>query len=222
MNGLGELGTQEEKRSMARLKSQFAALAISLAVLTAIAVPAAQADTIIPLSNWQVSGALGVKELNQNIPIPPGSTFNGSVNLTQGTVTGDTSIPDFSATVRVLGVPTRIGLRITETSPANGTFTVNSDGTATLKANVASDIRIRTLAVGLLTVPAGFLCHTSSPVVLPLNATAPLSQALSSGLSFSGTYNLPPLTGCGLLTPTLNQLMAGPNNPFNLSIGPSA
>jgi hypothetical protein len=207
---------------MSKLKSRFAALAISVAALAAIAAPAAQADTIIPLSKWKVSGALGIKKLNQDIRIPAGSTFNGIVNLTQGTVTGDTSIPDFTATVKVLGIPTRIGLRITETGPASGTFTLNPDGTATLNANVSSIIRIRTLSLGLLTIPAGFNCHTSSPVVLPLNATAPVSQALSSGLSFSGTYNLPPLTGCGLLTPTLNLLMAGPNNPFNLSIGPSA
>jgi hypothetical protein len=49
-----------------------------------------------------------------------------------------------------------------------------------------------------------------------------LATALSSGLTFTGTYDLPKLTGCGLLTPTLNLLMAGPNNPFNVTFKPPA
>jgi hypothetical protein len=214
-----QIGTQEE-RSMSRLKYRLATLAIAVVALGAIAAPAAQADTIIPFTNWQVGGTLGVKKLNQNISIPEGSTFNGSANLTQGTLSGDTTIPDFNATVKVLGVPTRIGLSIKETAPASGTLTLNSDGTITIDAPVSSDIRIRTLSLGLLSISAGFNCHTSSPVVLPLHATAPLATALSSGLTFSGTYDLPTLTGCGLLTPTLNLLMAGPNNPFNVTFRP--
>jgi hypothetical protein len=217
-----QIDNQEVDRSMSRLRYRLATLAVAGATLGAIAAPAAQADTIIPFTNWQVGGNLGVKKLNQNIPLPAGSTFNGSANLTQGTITGDTTIPNFTTTVKVLGIPTRIGLSIKETAPVSGTLTFNSDGTVTLDAPAASDIRIRTLSLGLLTIPAGFNCHTSSPVVLPLHATAPLATALSSGLTFSGTYDLPKLTGCGLLTPTLNLLMAGPNNPFNVTFRPPA
>jgi hypothetical protein len=122
--------------------------------------------------------------------------------------------------VKVLGVPTRIGLRVTEVSPTTGTVALNPDGTVTTDVTVTGDIRIRTLSLGLLTIPAGFNCHTSSPVVLPLHFQGPLD--LAKGFAFSGTYDLPRLTGCGLLTPTLNLLMAGPNNPFNITLKPPA
>jgi hypothetical protein len=206
---------------MARLRFRLAALVVSLVALGAIAAPTAQAQTI-PLTNWQVSGSLGIKKLNQDIPLPAGSTFNGNVDLTQGTITGDTTVPDFTATVTVLGIPQHIDLSIKEVGSQSGTVTVNPDGTITVDVDVAQDIRIKRIRIGLLSLPAGFNCHTSSPVVLPLHTTAPLSTALSSGLSFSGTYDLPRLTGCGLLTPTLNLLMAGPDNPFNVSITPPA
>jgi hypothetical protein len=93
-----QIGIQEE-RSMSRLKYRLATLVVAVVALGAIAAPAAQADTIIPFTNWQVGGNLGVKKLNQNIPLPAGSTFNGSANLTQGTITGDTTIPNFTTTV---------------------------------------------------------------------------------------------------------------------------
>jgi hypothetical protein len=57
-------------------------------------------------------------------------------------------------------------------------------------------------------------------VVLPLNFTGPLS--LSSPLTFSGTTAIPLLRGCGLATPLLNLLMAGPGNGFSVTIAPPA
>jgi hypothetical protein len=206
---------------MARLRSRLAALAVSVVALGAIAAPAAQAQTI-SLTNWQVSGSLGIKKLNQDIPLPAGSTFNGSVNLDQGhdhrghdgaRFHRNRDGAGYSAAHRPFDQGGRLAERHVHPQ---------SDGTATVNVDVAQDIRIKRIRIGLLSLPAGFNCHTSSPVVLPLHATAPLGTALSQGLSFSGTYNLPPLTGCGLLTPTLNLLMSGPNNPFNVSIKPPA
>jgi hypothetical protein len=205
---------------MSRLRYRVAALAVAVVGLCAIAAPAAQADAIIPFTNWQVGGSLGVKKLNQSIQLPAGSTFNGNANLTQGTISGSTKIPDFTATVRVLGVPTRIALSIKEVTPTSGTLSLNPDGTVTTDVTVKSDLRIRRLSLGLLSIPPGANCHTSSPVQLPLHFHGPLD--LAGGFTFNGTYVIPKLTGCGLLTPTLNLLMAGPNNPFTLTLKPPA
>jgi hypothetical protein len=207
---------------MRMLKARIAALAVSAIGLGLIAAPVAQgADSTIHFNNWQVGGTLGIKKLNQNIQIPPGSTFNGVANITQGTISGNTAIPDFTTTVRILGlVPSQVTLSIKETKPTAGTISFDEDGTATTHATVSTDVRIKKLSMLGLSVPPGANCHTSSPVVLPLNGSATLAQLGTQGLSFTGTYNLPQLTGCGLLTPTLNLLMAGPNNPFALSLKP--
>ncbi|MGH2981998.1 MAG: hypothetical protein ACRDKV_08155 [Solirubrobacterales bacterium] len=190
--------------------------------LTTVGAPVAQANHVqnflIPLNNWQVGGSLGVKKLNDDIQLPPGAVFNGGITP-QLTVAGHTTIPDFTTTVNLLGLlPNHISLSITEAAPTTGTVRANPDGTTTTKVTVSSDIRIKSLRAGVLPVPVGRNCHTSSPVVLNLEDTGPID--LLNGFAFDGTYTIPKLTGCGLVTPTLNLLMAGPNNPYSLTLKP--
>jgi len=207
---------------ISKLRYRFGILAVALMGLTAVGAPAAQAthtqNFIIPLNNWQVGGSLGVKKLNQDIQLPPGSVFNGGITSQLG-IEGHTTIPDFTTTIKLLGLlPNHIGLSITETAPTTGTIQPNPDGTATTKVTVSSNIRIKSLRVGVLPVPVGRNCHTSSPVILNLADTGVLD--VFSGFAFEGIYTIPKLTGCGLVTPTLNLLMAGPNNPYALTLKP--
>jgi hypothetical protein len=205
---------------ISRLRYRFGILALALIGLTGVGASAAQADFIAQFTNWKVGGSLGVKKLNQSIVLPPGSAFNGSANLDQGTLTGHTRIPDFDAPLTVLGIPTKASLSITEAAPTSGTLTGNPDGTVTTDATVSSIIRIRKLSIGVLGIPPGANCHSSSPVVLPLHNTDTLGSILLHGTQFSGTYTITPFTGCGLLTPVINLLMAGPNNQFTVSLKP--
>jgi hypothetical protein len=189
--------------------------------LAAITAPAAQADFIISFNNWKVGGSLGVKKLNQSINLPPGSTFNGSANLNQGTLTGHTTIPDFDAPLKVLGIPTKASLSIREAAPTTGTLTgVAGSSDVTTDATVSSIIRIKKLSIGLLGIPPGANCHSASPVVLPLHNVDDLGLIPIRGTQFSGTYTITKFTGCGLLTPVINTVMAGPNNPFTISLKP--
>lgn len=206
---------------MARLRNRIAVLVVSLLALTAIATPAAQAaDLIIPFNHWKVSGTLGVKKLNQNIPLPAGSDFTGQANLTTTQLSGHTTIPDFDATIKVLGIPTKVSLSITEATPTTGTVKFANETTLVTDATTSATMRIKKLGLGLLSIPPGANCRTSSPVVLPLHNESPFPLDVTKGLTFTGTYTIPNLTGCGLLTPTLNLLMAGPNNPFALNMKP--
>ncbi len=207
---------------MRKLKTRLAALVLSACAVALIAAPAAQsADAVLPFDNWKVSGTLGLKKLNQNIQVPATSTFNGEANLTQGTISGHTTIPDFTTPVKLLGlVPTQVALSIKETSPTTGTIHFDQTGNSIVDASTAADVRIRKLSLLGLSVPPGANCHTSSPVVLPLQGSSRLVDLGTKGIAFNGTYDLPRLTGCGLLTPTLNLLMAGPNNPFTLGLKP--
>ena len=207
---------------MARLRNCLAAVAVSLVGFGAMAAPIAQAnhvqDFIIPLDGWPVGGSLGVKKLNQNIQLPPGSAFHGGVT-SDLRVEGHTTIPDFTTTLKLLGlVPNHVALSITEAAPATGTLQPNPGGTATTKVKVSSNIRVRSLRVGFIPVPIGRNCRTSSPAILNLEDTSRLN--LLNGFAFEGIYTIPKFTGCGLMTPTLNLLMAGPNNPYTLTLKP--
>lgn len=188
--------------------------------LGATSVASAQ-DTVIPFTNWNVGGSLTIAKLGQSATLPPGGTFNGSADLTTGTLSGDVSIPQFTTQLSVLGVPVDATLQFVEAKPVSGTVSV-SGSNATINATATAYVKLTRLASPFLPilnlVTNG--CQTSQPVVLPLNTTAPLSQVLSSGLTFSGTTTIPLLQGCGLATPLLDALMSGPNNPFTVTLTP--
>jgi len=189
---------------------------LAAAVMFALASSASAAS--LPFNNWVVSGHLTLAKLNQNVNLPAGSTFNGSVDLGTGALTGNVSIPQFTAHLTVLGlVPVDATLRFVPTSPVSGHVTVGSPTTIT--ATSAAIIQITRLSSPLLPLNlVGNSCQTSAPVVLPLNYTGPLT--LSTGFTFNGSTTIPPLQNCGLATPLLSLLMSGPNNPFSVTLAP--
>jgi hypothetical protein len=198
---------------MSRMRSALcAALVVVVGALAAAG--AASADVVVPLQNYVVGGTLGLAKLDQNVTLPSGSSFNGSADLTTGQLSGHVSIPTFTATIRVLLIPTQATLQLVEAQPVTGTFTLNSNGTVTVASTTSSTIYIRRLGVGPLSVPS--TCRTAAPVALALNSTG----TLSGGFRFQGTTTIPPLTGCGLLGPTLSLLLSGPENPYNLTLAP--
>ncbi len=179
-------------------------------------------DEVIPFSNWTLSGSVTAKKLGQKISLPSGATFNGSADLTKDTLTGNISIPKFNASVKILGIPTTVGLTFSESGPATGTITPSGSNlviAATAKANIGIT------AVGILGLNIPTSCTTSTPVVFPLSATEP-SLALLSGATFTGTTTFPSIK-CGgllggLLSPVLTALFSGPSNPFSLTIAPAS
>lgn len=195
-------------------------LLASLTTVAAVgAASSASADATVPFNNWSVSGSLTIAKLHQSATIPSGATFNGSADLTTGTVTGDVSIPQFTSRLYVLGLPVDATLQFIEARPVSGTITL-SGSNATLSATSAAFVRIVRLSSPLLPLNlVGNRCQTSAPVVLPLNVTGNVFSLLS-GFTTSGTTTIPPLEGCGLATPLLNLLMAGPNNPFTITLAP--
>jgi hypothetical protein len=197
-----------------------------LAVVTCAAmlgVVSAASAAIVSFTNWTTSGSLTVAKLRQKVNLPPGSTFNGSLDTSTGQLTGHVSIPQFTARLTVLGLPVDATLQFVEARPVAGTVALGSPN-STISATAAAIVKITRLDSPFLPILnlAGDSCRTSSPVVLPLNATAPTSALLTSGVTFNGTTTIPLLEGCGLSTPLLNLLMAGPGNPFTVSIAPPA
>jgi len=192
------------------------AAALCVATVAACAGTAQAADFVVPFNNWRVGGTLTLAKLQQNVSFPAGSTFNGSADLTTGQLTGTVSIPTFTSTIRVLGIPIQVTQQIVPTGPATGTITIGSGGTATIAGSSSDTIYLRSLGIGLLSIPT--TCHTAAPVVFGLNYTGPLS--LSTGFTFSGTTTIPRLTGCGLISPVLSTLLSGPGNAYTLTLSP--
>lgn len=200
---------------MSRARRAVLALAVALVVACAASAPAASAaDIVLPFTNYKVGGSLTVKKLSQSITLPGGSTFNGSANLTTQQLSGHVFIPEFTSTVRVLGIPTQVTTKLDEAQPVQGTIAVEPNFNIHVRSTTSAILRIRKLRLGLLTVPT--TCRTARPVQLTLNYDGPLSFPLS----FDGTTTIPPLTGCGLLGPTLGTLLSGPGNPYHVTLGP--
>jgi hypothetical protein len=199
---------------MSRLRLGLPAAVVAVLAGLVIAAPAS-ADAVIPFQNWQVGGTLGLAKLNQNVTLPAGSTFNGSADLTTGQISGDVNVPEFTSTVRIFGIPTKVRLQLEEAQPLQGTFSLGAGGAVTVNASTSAIIHIRQLGLGFLSVPT--TCRTSAPVALPLNGSGSLS-----GLAFDGTTTIPPVTGCGLLGPTLSLLLSGPGNAYHLTVSPPA
>ena len=195
------------------LRARLAAL-VAASVLLIAAPAASAADVILPFSNYKVGGSLTVKKLNQSIQLPPGSTFNGWANITQQTLIGNVDIPEFTSTVRVLGVPTKVTTKLEQVQPVKGTVTVDSNFNVHIRSTNSALLRIKQLRLGLLSVPT--TCRTAEPLVLTLNYDGPLVYPLA----FDGTTTIPHLTGCGLLGPTLGTLLSGPGNPYHITLAP--
>lgn len=199
---------------MSRVRRAVLGTAVALLAAGAVSVPAASAaDVVLPFTNYKVGGSLTVKKLDQSITLPDGSTFNGSANLTTQQLSGHVSIPEFTSTIRVLGIPTQVTTKLDEAQGAQGTIALDETGVH-IRSTTSAILRIKKLRLGLLSVPT--TCRTADPIELTLNYDGPLSYPLA----FDGTTTISSLTGCGLLGPTLGALLSGPGNAYHVTLAP--
>jgi hypothetical protein len=198
---------------MSRVRRAVLCTVAALAAAAVVTAPSASADVVLPFTNYQVGGTLTVKKLHQSITLPAGSTFNGSANLTTSQLQGDVFIPEFTSTIRVLGIPTQVTTKLEQAQPVQGTIALNG-GNVSIRSTTSAILRIKKLRLGLLSVPT--TCRTAEPIVLTLNYEGPLAFPLA----FDGETTIPRLTGCGLLGPTLGTLLSGPGNAYHVTLSP--
>lgn len=196
-----------------------AAVAFAL-VLSAFGVAAsgspAQADPKLPI-NWTVKTTTTLKKLGQTVDVPAG-TFNGTVDLATGELTGDLSLPPASSTMKIGSLPLATAtFAMTQAEPLEGkvdlaTMTV----TTTAKFNIAiTSLRPTLLPINLV----GNRCRGVAPVEVTMSG--PVN--LTGESSFTAEYTIPKFRDCGLLvTPVINLVVPGPGNTFTATFGPSA
>jgi hypothetical protein len=199
------------------LVNRLAVLAAGASLLTAAAVaasaPSASADTTIN-AHYALTGSTFIKKLNTTVNLGSGS-LAATVDLDTGAVSSTLSLPPDTVSMKELGIiPVSATATMVQNGPATGSANLTTN---TITSSASIIFKITKLSVAGLNVPVGGNCESS-----------PFSVSLSSGPGFtvsgggplSGSYTIPPLHGCGLLTPVLNLLIPGPGNTFNLTLGP--
>jgi len=171
-------------------------------------------DILFPF-NYDVDATTHLKTLNQDVTVPTG-TFTGVIDITTGVLTGDIALPPAEFTFNLAGVGlVTADMQIAETQHVAGTLDVSTfavTATAVFDINITSLHATATPTVNLV----GNSCKTSTPVSVTMSGTA----NLSGSSTFSGTYTIPPLQNCGLLTTALNAVIPGPGNTFTATAYP--
>ncbi|WP_103338396.1 DUF6801 domain-containing protein [Amycolatopsis sp. CA-126428] len=133
-------------------------------------------------------------------------------------MTGSFAVPAFGpafdrtrAEFKVLGfVPGTADLQFTPDGPQTGEL---RDGGFVAHAKLALTLPQVTL-FGLPVADAG--CRASAAV--PVDLRTGTGFALATGGPVTGTYAIPPLTGCGVFTASLSSLVQGEGNTFALTL----
>lgn len=191
-----------------------AAVLLVIASLGFWSVPAASADTILPI-HWNVDASTHLKSLNLDVVVPRG-TFDGSVNLTTGALTGNLSLPPATTQFKLLGIPVATAtFAIRATGPITGhvdlaTQTVSVNSSFTFLITKASPSFLPKLNL------VGNNCRGAQPVTVSFSGKADLAGAST----FSSTYTVPKFTSCGPLTGILNLVVPGPGNTFTATFAP--
>jgi len=174
-------------------------------------------DMTVPITNWQLSGSVTLKNLGLSITFPPGATINATTDLTSGTISGSANIPTIHDVLKILGIPITTIINF-QSNPLTGTVNLSPSGLLTLAGSTTANVTIQSTGIGGLQIPIG--CHTSSPVALSLDLSESVTALASGSFSTNGTTTFPSLTGCGVLGPLLSLAFTGAGNPYTVTLTP--
>jgi hypothetical protein len=235
--------------------TRIAALVATMAAVGLMSIVASASAAVTPIThencpgfilgplNLQkpVNGSLTVKKLNQTVPLKNG-VFGGVIGLCleneaklTGSITeGTIVIPAFTAPIKILWLPSEVGMEIKQSGPGEGTITkpageecpssycnANEEfDNITLNVQAHANITFTTIKIFGLTVPTK--CTTVKPVSLPFVKEMTLFELLEE-TTITGSTTMPPVRcegPLGLLEgATLTALFSGPNNPYSLTFG---
>jgi hypothetical protein len=189
------------------------------------------------LQNYEVSGALTVKKLNQAIEVKEG-TFNGFLALTgfvpiEGEVHGAVAIKPYEATIKVFGTPTKVGLSYEQVGESEGSLTgvppgncAESLGDLCVHESIPTKANIGFTSITWFGLKFPLSCKTSTPVNLPLEENLLLFEELLNpgvGSRFTGTTTFPSIRCTEFLTGFFNSalltnLFSGAGNTYSLFV----
>jgi hypothetical protein len=162
--------------------------------------------------DYSVNGSTHLKGLNTTVTLGPG-TLPISLDLASGDFTGDLTLPPTTARFTLLGfIPGTAKIQLVPASQVTGTFQ-----NGTVNATARDTIRITDLSLlGLPVIRSSTTCQTNSPASIPLKSGADFN--VQTGGTLTGTYTIPSLKGCGLLTPLLSAFATGSGNTISVNV----
>ncbi|HVK25820.1 MAG TPA: hypothetical protein VM677_31060, partial [Actinokineospora sp.] len=160
--------------------------------------------------SYDVNGKTFIKKLNATAKLGPGS-FEAKVDLTAGTFVGDLALPGTKVNFSMFGfLPATASFRIVPDAQVAGTLAANGAVKAKAKVSIVlTDIRVFGLPIA-----GSSKCKSSTAIDL---VSAPGFNPIAGG-KLNGTYDIPPFANCGLFTPVINSLTAGPGNTLEIAL----
>lgn len=165
----------------------------------------------VPSFSYNIHGSTFIKAANGTAPL---SGVVAGQPKADGTFTGTLKLNATKGVFTIFGFfPATADLSFTQTSPITGTV---HSGVLSATANMTVTVSSFTL-LGY-TLGGGAQCHTAAPVTVAVKSAAGSTSGSAPGLNVTGTYTLPPVTGCGPLTGLLSTFEAGPGNTFTATL----
>lgn len=203
-------------RTLARRLGRVVAV-VALATASASVLPApAQADPIVPI-DWKVDVTSHLAKLNKDLVVPTG-TFTGGFDVATWQLTGNLALPEATSRLDLGSLPlAKVTMAMEQTAPVSGgvdLFTMTGTARSTFNVRILAIRPVLTPWVNLVN-PA---CVTRTPVVADLGGKVDLQL----GSTFTGTYDLPKFTGCGIgVTAIVNQIVSGSGNSLTAKFTPA-
>lgn len=176
-------------------------------------------DTGIEVS-YDAEGNTTVEASDGNVPL--NGVIDSEVNPNTGEVTADLQLEPTTGQFEIpLLFHSIDGSAEIEFEPVEETTGTLEDGKLTTESKL--DVNVKKASVNLfgkdIKIGGGNECRTEAPAEITLESEGDNFLPLSGG-TLVGTYELPRLENCGLLTDVLNKFMAGPGNQIELELTP--
>lgn len=171
---------------------------------------------VVALDKWPLTATVGLKTLGQTVYLPAASTFTAATDITAQTLNGTLSVPDFKQSLKIIGIGSQVGMKITPKGATTGTASLDNDGHLHVHGTAYADITITSVSG----IPVGE-CKTVTPVAFPLDFDGPVSSLGNGGLTFSGTTSFPQIKGC-IVSAILSVLVSGSGQTYSFTVSPPA
>jgi len=154
---------------------------------------------------YDVRGFITVRHDSERLPLRGSLAIRA--DLDSGLFSGDLVLGQSTVRRTVLGARLlSVTVQIVAASPVIGRL----DGEGRMVATVMVDAVIADIRAARRSLASGGSCRTATQAVVPLSSKPGFD--LERGGRLVGRYSRPPFTGCGLITPLVNLLAAGPGN----------
>ena len=173
-------------------------------------------NLVVSLKSWPLTASVGLKTLAQTVKLPATSTFTAETDITAQRLTGNLAIPDFKQSLKIIGIGSQIGLKISPVGDATGTVTLDNAGQLHVHGKAYADITVTSVSG----IPVG-TCKTVTPVEFPIDFDGPVSSLGNGGLTFGGTTTFPQIKGC-IISAILSSLMSGSGQTYSFNVAPPA